>query len=94
MSKQLLEMSIAVGGWRPQHSEDQRFCGVLLGRNSVLVQKMTIDRNRFHPFSLIMWLLKAPISIGIRRACSFKAYRTQTWVLLKYKLINLLELSG
>ncbi|CAE07466.1 hypothetical [Parasynechococcus marenigrum WH 8102] len=94
MSKQLLEMSFAVGGWLSEHSEDQCLCGGLLGSNSVLVQKMTIDRNRFHPFSLIVWLLKAQISIGIRRTCSFKAYRTQTWVLLKYKLINLLELSG
>ena len=85
MSKQLLEMSFAVGGWLYEHREDQCFCGGLLGSNFVLVQKMTIDRNRFHPFSLIMWLLKAPISIGIRRACSFKAYRTETWVLLKYR---------
>ena len=85
MSKRLLEMSFVVGGWLSEHSEDQRLCGGLLGSNFVLVQKMTIDRNRFHPLSLIMWLLKAPISIGIRRACSFKAYRTQTWVLLKYK---------
>ena len=37
MSKQLLEMSIAVGGWRPQHSEDQFFCGVLFGSSSMLL---------------------------------------------------------
>ena len=47
MSKQLLKMSIAVGGWRPQHSEDQHFCGALLGSNSGLVQNMSIGRDSF-----------------------------------------------
>ena len=37
MSKQLLEMSIAVGGWLSEHSEDERLCGVLFGSSSMLL---------------------------------------------------------
>jgi len=47
MGQWLLEMSFAVGGWRPQHSEDQDFCGALLGSNSGLVQNMSIGRDSF-----------------------------------------------
>tara|TARA_B100001939_G_C16393054_1_gene384887 strand:- start:28 stop:273 length:246 start_codon:yes stop_codon:yes gene_type:complete len=65
MSKQLLEMSFAVGGWLSEHSEDERLCGGLLGRNSILVQKMTIDRNNFIPFCLLCACLKHGSALGL-----------------------------